>query len=186
MSCIEGHDNSSAAAGSAPVRQRAATVPALERAAFARALHAAQRRSGDALSDRAVEAEAPCCEGDGATVACNGVIGAMLTDQARQTTTLPLSPPPAGLRAACPRARAAAAARQGSPQQEETVQESPATIEWLTPLLPSGRLTLSRAEGGAWTLCCQAADLEALRGAVAQLADRFEQRALGPLQVRVD
>ncbi len=66
------------------------------------------------------------------------------------------------------------------------VQESPTTIEWLCTSLPGGRLTVSRGEDGAWTLHCRAADLDAVRGAVARLADRFLQRALGPLRIRVE
>lgn len=188
MSGIRGHESSSAAAeaGSAPVvLPRAASAPAFERAAFARALHAAQRRAHDDInqvqSDRAAESEALCCEGEHVTALCSAVVGELLTNRARRMTLL-VPPPPAGIRAPRPRA---AAARQ-APQQDVSAQESPTTIEWQTPLLPSGRLTLRRTEGGAWTLCCQAADLEALRGAVAQLADRFLQRALGTLQVRVE
>jgi hypothetical protein len=188
MSSIRGcgHRSAAAEADSAPVAlRRAAAAPAFERAAFARALHAAQRRDhGDIhqmQSDRAAESEGLCCEGEHVTALGSTVVGELLTNRARQMTLL-VSPPPAGIRA--PRPRAAAA--QQAPQQDVSAQESPTTIEWQTPLLPSGRLTLRRTEGGAWTLCCQAADLEALRGAVAQLADRFEQRALGPLQVRVE
>jgi hypothetical protein len=188
MTGIRGHELSSSAAEavSAPVRQRPAS--AAERNTFARALHAAQRRSGDgsrdAQRDCAAESDALCGQDIGASAACAGVVGGALSDRARQTT-LQAPPPAIGPRALRPSARVAAAARQGS-VQEDAVQDSPTTIDWVTAMLPSGRLTLSRAEGGAWTLHCRAEDLEAVRGAVALLADRFEQRALGSLQVHVN
>jgi hypothetical protein len=190
MSGIRSDERSSGAAEavSAPMRQRPVSAPASEHNTFARALQAAQRRSSDgsrdARSERVAETEALCGQDDGASAACAGGVGVVLSDQARQTR-LPAPPPVVGPRALRPLARAAAAARQGS-LQEDAMQDSPTTIEWLTAMLPGGRLTLSRAEGGAWTLHCQAEDLEAVRGAAALLADRFEQRALGPLQVHVD
>jgi hypothetical protein len=191
MSGIREHERNSstaAEAASAPLRPRPASAPASPSVTFARALHAAQRRSiddsRDARSDRAAGSEVPCGQDDGVTAACASAVGVALSDRARQTTLL-APPPTIGPRAQRLLARAAAAARQGS-LHEDAVPESPTTIEWLTALLPSGRLTLCCTEGGAWTLHCRAADFEAVRGAVALLADRFEQRALGSLQVHVD
>jgi hypothetical protein len=139
--------------------------------------------SRDAPSDCADACEALGCAGDAAIAAMGtGAIGMLLSDRARSAPRVTPAPS-AGPRAARPVARAAA--RQ-APPQDDTVQESSTTIEWLSALLPSGRLTLSRTEGGARTLHCQAADLEALRGAVARLGDRLLQRALGALQICVD
>jgi hypothetical protein len=189
MSGVRGHDDRGAAVETAavPARPRAVSAPASERAAFARALQAAQRRGSDcgrgAPSDRTDAAEALRSAGDGANVTCAGAGGMSSSAQTRPATPGMRPAPSAGARAARPVARAAA--RQGLPQKD-AAQDSPTTIEWRCAALPSGRLTLSRAEGGAWTLRCQAADLDVLRGAVARLAERFEQCGLGPLQVRVD
>jgi hypothetical protein len=191
MSDVRRHDGSSGAAeaAAAAARPRAVLAPGADRAAFTRALlHAAQRRSGeddrrDAPGNVADAPEALHCTADAAIAAlCTGTVVAALPDRVHAT---PLSAPPcASARAARPPARAGS--RQAPPQDDNAVQESPTTIEWQSTLLPSGRLTVSRSEGGAWTLHCHAADLDALRSAIAQLADRFEQHALGPPQIRVD
>lgn len=167
--------SAAAAAVAASPAPRLRAASAADRAVFARALQAAQRRCGNDGGD--AEHEAPCREGDGATIAARSAITGLASTPPPRDLLPPMSTSPAGL---------TRSGRLGGAQLDAAAHESPTTIEWRTPLLPSGRLTLSRAEGGAWTLCCTPADLAALRGAVTQLADRFEQRALGLLRVRVE
>jgi hypothetical protein len=193
MSGIHVRDHSSladAAAGSAPAHPCAVLAPAVERAAFARAVQSAQRRgrhdNGEAGCDRAADDEAPRHKCDRITGAGASPVDAAVTHHERPMTWL--STLPAGVRAACPPARMATAARR-MPQPEVAAQEQPTTIELTDPQRPGGtlKLSLSRTDGGGWSLQCgDAATLDSLRGALARLADRFEQRALGRLDVHID
>jgi hypothetical protein len=188
---VRGHSGGAdAAAGSAPAHPRAVLVPAVERAAFARALQSAQRRSGhdrgEAGSERAGDDEAPCRECDGLTGTRASLAEAAPTHHERAPTWL--STLPAGVRAACAPARTASAARR-LPQPEAAAQELPTTIEMSDPQRTGRTVTfsLSPTDGGGWSLCCgDAATLQSLRGALARLAERFEQRALGRLDVHID